>query len=175
MHAITELLILVKKLWSRLFLRAQRPNHVGKRIANSQDGVTLVELIVVLVILSIALSIVVPTLANNYETFVLRSAARRTVALFRFASDMAQRSGSDIAGYFDEQHFVLLRNGVLYRQFEMPPSIQVIPHKPGGAVFLPTGQILAAEPFVFKNARGRSAQIEVGSLPGQIVLKEGAE
>jgi prepilin-type N-terminal cleavage/methylation domain-containing protein len=148
---------------------------VGKKIGDSQDGVTLVELLVVLVILSIALSIVVPTLASNYERFVLRSAARRTVALFRSASDMAQRSGSDIAGYFDEQHFVLLRNGVLYRQFEMPTSIQVTPSRPGGAVFLSTGQILAAEPFVLKNARGRSAQIVVGSLPGQIVLKEGSE
>ena len=78
---------------------------------HDSKGVTLVELLVVLVLVSIALSIVVPSFGKTYETWVLRSVSRKTVVLFRFASDTARRHGSDIAGYYDEHRLVLLENG----------------------------------------------------------------
>ncbi len=65
------------------------------RVSDNSKGVTLVELLVVLVLVSIALSIVMPSFGKTYETWVLRSVSRKTVVLFRFASDTARRHGSE--------------------------------------------------------------------------------
>jgi prepilin-type N-terminal cleavage/methylation domain-containing protein len=135
-------------------------------------GVTLVELLVVLVILSLALAIVVPPMTNSYDNWTLRAAGRRTVALFRFASDVARRDGSELAGYYANHRMVLLRKGSIFKELEIPASITVRPEKPRGAVFLPTGQIIAAESFVFENDRGRRMIVEAGPLPGQVNSKE---
>ncbi|PYS36282.1 MAG: hypothetical protein DMG14_24960, partial [Acidobacteria bacterium] len=136
-----------------------------------QRGVTLVELLVVMVILSIALAMVVPSMTNSYDNWVLRSAGRRTVALFRFASDVARRDGTEIAGYYAEHRFQLLRKGSIFRQLEVPASITVRPEKPSGVVFLPTGQIIATGPVVLENQRGRKMMVEVGRLPGEVHSK----
>src|SRR3954470_16968537 len=88
-------------------------------------GVTLVELLVVLVILSIALSIVVPSLGKSYEAWTLRSTGGRAVALFRFASDTARRDGVDVAAYYNDHKLVLLRNGSIFKELDIPPAITV--------------------------------------------------
>jgi prepilin-type N-terminal cleavage/methylation domain-containing protein len=149
--------------------------RVGHLRCRSSHGVTLVELLVVLVVLSIALSIVIPSLGNSYDTWVLRSNSRKAVALFRFASDTARRNGSDIAGYYDDHRLVLLRNGTILREIEIPASVIVSPKKPRGAVFLSTGQIVSSQQFVLENNRGRRASITFGPLPGQVGLVEGIQ
>jgi len=135
-------------------------------------GITLVELIVVMVILSMALALVVPSMANSYQNWMLRSAGRRTVALFRFASDVARRDGTDLAGYYENHRLVVLRNGSIFKELEIPTSITVHPEKPRSVVFLYTGQLIAPEPFVLENERGRRFTVEVGPLPGQVTSKE---
>lgn len=135
-------------------------------------GITLVELLVVLVIASIALSIVVPAMSNSYENWTLRSAGLKTAALFRFASDVARRDGADVAGYYSDHRFVLLLKGTIFKELEIPDSITFRPEKPRGAVFLSTGQIVASEKFVLENQRGRRMTIEIGPLPGQVNSKE---
>ena len=130
------------------------------------------ELLVVLVILSIALGTVAPSMATSYENWKLRSAGRRTVALFRYASDVARRDGTDLTGYYSEHRLVLLRNGSTFKQLEIPASITVRPEKPRGAFFLSTGQIVVSEPFVLENERGRQVILETGPLPGQVNSKE---
>jgi len=139
---------------------------------HDQAGVTLMELLFVLVILSIALTTVAPSMANSYENWKLRSAGQRTVALFRFASDVARRDGTDLAGYYSDHRVVLLRNGSIFKQLDIPASITVRPERPRGAVFLPTGQIIVSEPFVLENDRGRRVIVETGPLPGQVHSKE---
>lgn len=143
-----------------------------RTVFRSQRGITLVELLVVMVILSIALGIVAPSMANSYQSWQLRSAGRRTAALFRFASDLARREGTDLASYYSDHRFVVLRKGSVLRTLEIPASISVKPEKPRGAVFLPTGQILASEPFVMENERGRRMVVTIGPLPGQVSSKE---
>ena len=139
------------------------------------NGVTLVELLLVLAVLSIALSIVTPSFNVAYETWVLRNVSRRTVALFRFASDAARHNGGDIAGYYDDNRVVLLQNGSILRAIDIQASVLVSPQKPHGAVFLPTGQIVSSQQFVLENSRGRKASITFGPLPGQVGLKEGSD
>ena len=140
--------------------------------AAGQKGVTLVELLVVLVIISIVLGLTAPSMGRSYENWTLRTAGRRTVAFFRMASDVARRDGTDVAGYYADHRITLLRNGSVFRELEIPASIAVRPGKPLGAVFLPTGQIIASEPFVLENERGRQMVVEVGPLPGQVTSKE---
>jgi type II secretory pathway pseudopilin PulG len=131
-----------------------------------------VELLVVMVILSMALAIVVPSMSNSYDNWALRSAGRRAVALFRFASDTARRDGTELAGYYADHRLVLLRRGSVFKELEIPGSITVRPEKPRGVVFLPTGQIIASEPFVLENVRGRRMIVAAGPLPGQVQSKE---
>ena len=133
---------------------------------------TLVELLVVMVVISIALAIVAPSMSNGYENWVLRSAGRRTVAFFRFASDIARRDGIEVAGYYADHRFVLSRDGSILKQLEIPQTIRVRPERPRGAVFLPTGQIIAVEPYVLENERGRKMTVEIGPLPGQVRSEE---
>ena len=135
-------------------------------------GVTLVELLVVMVIISMALAVVAPSLAGSYENWMLRTAGRRTVALFRLASDVARRDGSELAGYYADNRIFLLRKGTIFKQLDIPASITVNPQQPSGAVFLPSGQIIASEPFVFENSRGRRMIVEVGPMLGQVRSKE---
>jgi prepilin-type N-terminal cleavage/methylation domain-containing protein len=145
---------------------------MGKAVFRRQSGITLIELLVVMVILSIALGLVAPSMANSYQSWQLRSSGRRTAALFRFASDLARRQGTDLAGYYADHRFVVLRKGSVVKTLDIPASISVKPEKPRGAVFLPTGQILATEPFVLENEKGRKMIVEVGPLPGEVHSKE---
>jgi prepilin-type N-terminal cleavage/methylation domain-containing protein len=135
-------------------------------------GVTLVELLVVLVIISMSLAIVVPSLGRNYENWVLRTTGRRTAALFRYASDVARREGVNVAGYYSDHRFVLRRGDTILKQLEVPASITIRPEKDGGIVFLVTGQIFTKEPFVLENGKGRMMAVQIGPLPGQITSKE---
>jgi prepilin-type N-terminal cleavage/methylation domain-containing protein len=139
-----------------------------------ESGITLVELLVVMVILSIALGITVPSMARSYQNWVLRSAGRRTAALFRFASDFARKDGTDLVGYYADHRFILLRKGTVLKELPIPSSINVRPQKPQGALFLFTGQILATEPFVLENDRGRRMTVSVGPFPGQVTFAETA-
>jgi prepilin-type N-terminal cleavage/methylation domain-containing protein len=143
-----------------------------RRRASIQRGITLVELLVVLLILSIALAVVVPSVGSSYDNWVLRSAGRRTVTLFRLASDVARREGTDLAGYYENHRVVLLRNGSIFKELEIPLAITVRPERPRGVVFLPTGQIIASESFVFENARGRRMTVDVGPFLGEVAAKE---
>jgi len=135
-------------------------------------GITLVELLVVMVILSLAIGIVVPSMNNRYEAWMLRNAGRRTAAFFRMASDIARRDGTDIAAYYADHHFRLIRNGQLLRELELPGSVIVQPGKGRAAVFLPTGQIIAPGPFSLENNRGRKIDVQFGPLPGQVDFVE---
>jgi len=134
--------------------------------------VTLVELLVVIVIVSMAIGIVGPSISNSYDNWSLRAAGAKTAALFRYASDVARRDGSELAGYYADHRMVLLRKGSIFKELEIPASVTVRPEKPQGAIFLPTGQIIAAGPFVLENKRGRRMILEAGPLPGQVRSRE---
>ena len=139
---------------------------------SDQEGVTLVEILVVLVIISIALSIVFPSLGNTYENWTLRSTARQAAALFRLASETARRDGAVVSCYYGEHNLVFFRAGSILKELAIPASMTVRPQKPQGAVFLPSGQILAPEKFTFENGRGRKMTIAFGPMAGQISTRE---
>jgi len=138
----------------------------------NQSGVTLVELLAVMVILSISLAVVVPSMSKHYESWIIRAAGHRTVALFRLASDTARRGGTTVAAYYADHRFVLLRRGSILRDLQLPESIMVHPDSPYAVVFLPSGQIVAPEAFVLENSQGRKVVVEFGSSRAEITIKE---
>jgi hypothetical protein len=62
----------------------------------------------------------------------------------------------------------------MFKELNIPTSISVRPEKPRAVVFVPTGQIVAAEPYELTDSRGRKVLIEFGPLPGQVGTKEAA-
>jgi len=137
-----------------------------------QKGVTLVEVLVVMIVLAISLAVTVPSVGQSYDNWQLRSTGRRAAAMFRSASGMARRKGSEIAGYYAERKLVLIQQGKTLNALDIPTSITTRPEKPQAVMFLPSGQIISSEPFVFANERGRSVVIEFGPLPGDVRYRE---
>jgi prepilin-type N-terminal cleavage/methylation domain-containing protein len=139
----------------------------------TQKGVTLVELLVVLVIMAVALSMVSPSMSNSYENWQLRSTGRQVLATLRFASQTARREAVNLTGFYRDHQFFVIRNGVIVKQIDIPESVTLEPAAPLGAAFLPTGQILAAQEFTLTNKRGRKMTIRFGPMAGQLSLSEG--
>ena len=155
----------------RPFAHCRRPKGY-MRVSSRDRGVTLVEILVVLVIMAIALSIVTPSLGNTYQNWMLRSTGRRAAALFRFAADAARQYGTDIACYYSGHNLVALRNGSVVKRLDIPVFISVQPEKSNGIFALPTGQIVGAERVVLQTDRGRKLTIKFGPLPGQVRTTE---
>jgi prepilin-type N-terminal cleavage/methylation domain-containing protein len=143
-----------------------------RRRSAADRGLTLVEVLVVMVIVAIALGVTAPSMANAYDNWILRSAGRSAAAMFRQASDVARREGAELTGYYANGRVMIAKNGKIERELEIAPSIKVQPEKPRGVVFLPTGQIVASEPFTFENSRGRRLIVEIDPLPGRLVVRE---
>ncbi|MBI4471640.1 MAG: type II secretion system protein, partial [Acidobacteria bacterium] len=137
-----------------------------------QAGITLVEVLVVMVILSIALSIVAPSISNGYERWSLRSTGRRVLAVFRSASYTARRDGFNLAGYYQDHRLVLVRDGSVVERVEIPDSITVRQERSGAVIFLSSGQIIGNQEFVLENGRGRRVRIRFGPIPGQLSMME---
>jgi prepilin-type N-terminal cleavage/methylation domain-containing protein len=140
-----------------------------------EQGVTLIELLVVLIVVSMALAIVVPSMSNSYTAWALRSSARKALVLFRLGSDIARKEGTDIAASYADHKIVLTRNGSTIRQLPIPESVTVKPEQPGGVVFLPSGQMIATQPFVFESIRGKKLTIRFGPVIGQISSEDATQ
>ena len=130
------------------------------------------ELLVVLVITAIALSIVTPSLSNSYEAWRLRSIGGQAIAMLRFASQTARRDATNVAFYYSDHQFKVIRNGTILKVLDVPATITVEPAAPQGAVFLPTGQMVVSAELTLSNQRGRKMIIRSGPLLGQIRLLE---
>ena len=139
-----------------------------------QRGVTLVELLVVLVVITVALSFVGPSISNSYENWQLRSTGRQLLAMLRFASQNARNGLGDVICYYKDGELIIAREGSVLRKITVPDSVTVEPQAPRGAMFLQTGQMLTSQDFTLTNPRGRRMTIQSGPLYGQIRLIEGA-
>ena len=153
---------------------------------NKQQGVTLLELLVVAALASILLAVVFPSIRAGLGTLELRSSARRLAAAARYARDQAvhrQRffqleidtvsgtiSVTDIDVNTDDAGQTR-RAG--RRSFELPPAVRVGTIRPGETdaasgirrfLFSPDGD---SDPFeiVLENPR-RQVQVSIDSLTG---------
>src|SRR5258707_67554 len=125
-------------------------------------GVTLVELLVVLVVIGVALSIVAPSMTNSYDAWQLRSTGRELLAILRFAAQNAR--GASLICYYKDGQFVAARDGSVVKKIDIPSSIVVEPKAPRGAMFLPTGQMVSVNEFTLTNQRGKRIVVRSGPL-----------
>jgi type II secretion system protein H len=72
--------------------------------AASRRGFTLIELIVVMVLLTVAVGIAAPRLSAFFKGRALDSEARRVLALTRYAQDRAASEGIPVLLWFDTQN-----------------------------------------------------------------------
>jgi prepilin-type N-terminal cleavage/methylation domain-containing protein len=77
-----------------------------KRKTSTSRGFTLIELILVMTVLTIAVSVTAPALANFFRGRTLDSEARRLLALIRHGQSRAVSEGIPVELWFDEQQGV---------------------------------------------------------------------
>ena len=122
-------------------------------------GLTLLELLIVLVLIGIVASITIPILGSGVSTTQLRTAAREVAAGLRTARGqaIAQRSES------------VLVVDVAARAFSVPPDTRVHPINPGIELKLYT----AAHDIVNENVGAIRFYPDGGSTGGRITLAAG--
>jgi general secretion pathway protein H len=139
----------------------------------SMRGVTLLEMLVVLVLASVLLALVFPSIGAGLRTLELRSAAQRVAATARYAREQAVHRQRFYALEIDaEAGRISITDfaGEATRSFELPGSVRVErivpeepdvparlgrPHLPRRFLFSPDGSAPAFE-LVLANERRRA-------------------
>jgi len=97
-----------------------------KKIQKSQlpctDGITLLELVIVVSIIAVLLTFSFPALGSLRQNLLLRNGARRVASLVRLARVEALNSGDTVRVTFDRTN-----NRILYRRGSDPTQIHLLP------------------------------------------------
>lgn len=150
--------------------RAHRPQR-------NAAGMTLLELVVVITILSLMAGLVAPRMAPWLDMWKLRNAANRVAQTFRYARTRA----------LFEQHFyvveilpqqslvrVLQSNSAVVREFPLPDGIQIEADAEQGTrrtlevitfIFPPSGEVEEKNLWL-RNSQGRAVKIHLDFLLG---------
>ena len=138
-------------------MRLEKQNRGGGK---GSQGVTLLELLVVVALASLLIAVVFPSVGAGLRTLELRSSAQRLAAAARFARDQAIHRQRFFQLEIDSEHrtvSVLDVERGERRSFELPASVQVekvLPEE--GSKLSPTRQFLFSP--------------DGGSPPFQVVL-----
>jgi general secretion pathway protein H len=149
------------------------------------QGFTLLELIVVVLVISLALSLSYPALSRGTSAVHLRTAARDVLNTFRYAREKAvtEQSGMRVAIYKDKQEFVLTDSlGEGNRMYVLPKDVQIqrlvlagseITEGPLWVRFLPNGSSDEAE-VLLKSDRGSYYRIFTDPITGGARIEQGS-
>ena len=137
------------------------------RTRHSFRGVTLIELIVVLLIVGIAIAAATPSFLKRIDRFALDSTGRQLVIAFRSARNEARLSQRPLLGSFSRGEFVILRGSQRLQSVKLSDSIAIA--AAGQQYdFLASGQILGPERLeVIAGGRYKGALI-LGPPPGTV-------
>ena len=123
-------------------------------------GVTLLELLIVMVLASLLLALVFPSIRAGMGTMALRSSAQRLAAAARYARDQAIYRQRPFLLEIDGEAgtiSVIDSNGGS-RSFELPPEVRV-------------GGILPLEPDAPSRTRGFLFSADGSSVPFHVILE----
>jgi prepilin-type N-terminal cleavage/methylation domain-containing protein len=138
-------------------------------------GITLIELIVVLAIVSVLLAVVGPSISSGLDNVVLTSEGRRVLAAFRLAQNTARETGQQVFATYDESNLRFLKVGETYQTMTLPRGIRFVsPEQASPLVFLESGQIAGPDRLELLNARGRRVELSIDHARGLIKF-EGRE
>jgi prepilin-type N-terminal cleavage/methylation domain-containing protein len=130
-------------------------------------GITLVEVMVVMVLIAILSGIVGPAIARRFENLSLQTNATQLAAQFRRAQAQARITQAPIAATYSDHAFHFLSGTKEIGSFPLASSIRPI-FENGLDTFLllPSGQIAGPEHLQLLNQNGRKAVIEMSFLNG---------
>src|SRR5262245_49417593 len=138
-----------------------------------ERGITLVELLVVMVLIAIISGIVGPPVANRLENLSLQTTASQLAAAFRRAQAEARVSQTPVAAAYSAHQFHFLKGTKEIGTFSLPVSIS--PSFESGSettIFLPSGQIAGLDRLPLLNRNGRKAVIGLGFISGVAVVQD---
>lgn len=158
---------------TRLLNNLERLYLSVKSCCTANRGITLIELVVVMVLISLGLAIVGPSVTAGYENLVLQTTGRRVASAFRSSKLEARERQIPIAAVFRPQAVVFLEDGRVLRELSLPAQVRVqsIGSFPT-FVFLPTGQVLGPAAVELVNSRGRTTRIVIGPAIGSVRIEE---
>src|SRR5262245_23662608 len=137
-------------------------------------GVTLIELIVVMAILSVMLAIVGPRVSTGLDSLVLNSTARRVVAAFRTAQTSARSTGVRIFTAYDKDGIRFVSGDRTYQTIGFSGGVQLAsPQGPATVVFLASGQVLGPDTLELTNTHRRRLRLSINHATGLVKLTNG--
>ena len=148
-----------------------RPRH---------SGITLIELVVVMALLTFVTAIVTPSFSRQLDNFAVRSTGKRLVTLFRRAQVEAKVNQTPIWAVYESRRFVFYRGPSIFQSLELPQGVNVVPRATDQSdelvfSFLPSGQTVGPSSFSISNARGREGTVRFGGLLESVEFVEAAQ
>lgn len=158
-------------------MRAGRLRAQGAFRPRSQQGITLLELLVVITLIAILGALVYPSFGNALSNLRLRGMARETVALCRLAryDAVTHRQPYRLAADLEQNQFRVTDSAQqVVKELDLPSGIRIFqvqvlsensPADASELYFFPNG---AAEPgsITLRDEGGRSVRIVVDLLTG---------
>jgi prepilin-type N-terminal cleavage/methylation domain-containing protein len=139
-------------------------------MSSRSQGITLVELVVVMAILSVLLAFVAPTISGSLDNLRLESMGRTVASMLRAAHIAARNEGRQLVAIYDESSLRLLRDSQVFRTLPMPRGIRILVPGPATAAFLETGQIVGPDTIELANDAGRRIQLSIDHATGLVRL-----
>jgi type II secretion system protein H len=144
-----------------------------------QAGITLLEMLVVMMLIGLLASVATPSVTAGMETVKLRSAAERLAATLRLARVRAVRTRHYFQVTVDPRtRRVELRDleGEYVRDWETPVAVNAEcgmrnAECPNSFVFPPDGSVPGAR-LVLENARNRRLAVDLDAFTGLPAVKE---
>ena len=141
------------------------------------SGITLIELVVVMALLTFVTAIVTPSFSRQLDNFAVRSTGKRLVIMFRRAQVEAKVNQTAIWAVYENRRFVFHRGGAVFQSLELPQGVNVVPRATDQSnvlvfSFLASGQTVGPAEFSLSNARGREGTVRLGGLLDSVEFVE---
>jgi len=141
------------------------------------SGITLIELVVVMALLTFVTAIVTPSFSRQLDNFAVRSTGKRLVTMFRRAQVEAKVNQTAIWAVYENRRFVFHRGGAVFQSLELPQGVNVVPRATDQSnvlvfSFLASGQTVGPAEFSLSNARGREGTVRLGGLLDSVEFVE---
>lgn len=137
----------------------------------SESGFTLLELIVVLIILSIAMTVGTISIQRAHEKGFLKDEAQRVHGALRQARDISliDRIPITFVANAEEGSFWLEKEGGIYKKIQKLPQGLEIQGEP--IVFMPKGNSTGGTIVIKRSEQDRGYVIEVDSVTGTAKIR----
>jgi type II secretion system protein H len=137
----------------------------------NERGMTLIEILVVMVLLAFLAGLVGPSIGRGLDKLLLQRTASELVARFRKAAAVARAAQTPVAVTYGNHEFRFFKNSDRLADFRLPASIAPASGSETATfLFLPSGQIVGAEHLQLHDEHGRDVIIRMDFLDGIRVI-----